>query len=78
MLARVSILIWFLLSPAALDALSKITEAEIISGQADLYAPMSGTIHATGRKDGQTWDIEVEWKNGYPRIVKFSNPQAGL
>lgn len=61
-----------------MDAFGQIAKAKILSGVIDQYGPMSGTIHAVGKRDGQTWDIRTEWINGYPGIIVFTNPQPEL
>lgn len=67
-----------MLSPQAMSALGQICEAEIISGVMQLDKGLSGTIYATGKKNGQTWEIRVEWKNGIPHRIELSNPQLEM
>lgn len=69
---------WVLLTPEAMDAFGKITKSEIISGVMDLESGLSGVIYATGKKNGQTWEIKAYWKNGYPQQILFTNSEPGL
>jgi len=79
MFARAFILIvWVLMNQTMMNAFGQIAGARILSGAIDMYAPMSGTIYAVGKMEGQTWDITAEWINGYPGIIVFTNPQSDL
>ena len=71
-------LLWVLMSPQAMDAFGQLTRAEITSGVMDLEDAMTGTIYAIGKKNGQTWQIEAGWRNGYPLYFLFTNPEPGL
>ncbi len=71
-------LILISMSPAAIEAFSQITGAEIISGVMDLDSAMSGNIYAIGKKDGLIWNIKCRWQNGVPECVYFENSAAIL
>jgi hypothetical protein len=78
-ITRALILVWVLLSPQAMGALSQIAQAEILSGSMDLDGPMTGRIYAVGKKDGKVWDIELAWSNGYPKgKIYFLRPRSEL
>lgn len=78
MVARALMILWILLSPEAMSALSQITESQILSGCMELESGMTGMIYAEGRKEGQIWDITAKWKDGLPQWVRFDKPRSEL
>lgn len=64
------------MSPAAIDAFSKITGATILSGTMDLGDEIF--VSAVGIKDGLCWDISCKWVGGRPQCLVFRNPRAIL
>jgi hypothetical protein len=72
------LIVWMLMTPKMMSAFGQIAGAEIISGCVDLSGPMTGTVYAVGKMEGQVWDITAEWENGYPSVIRFTNPQSDL
>jgi len=65
------------MSPAAMNAFSQITGAQIISGVMDLK-DSEVMICVIGIKDGLSWEIRCRWAGGLPQCLVFSAPQTVL
>lgn len=70
-------LIWVAMSPAAMEAFSKIAGADIKTGIMDLQDD-EVYIYAIGNRNGQSWGITCRWICGRPEWIVFSNPNSEL
>lgn len=65
------------MTPAAMEAFSTITGAQILSGTIDLRSD-DQFIEAVGKKDGITYQINCHWLAGRPEWIHFIQLESEL
>ncbi len=72
------LLVFWLLTPTAKDALSQVVGMPVVSGYAELEQATTGMIYAQGIKNGVEVSITVKWVAGMPEWIKYEQPKSRI